>query len=65
MRYSAFDIRLPVTAEADAVKLTPSDLTGDIHLGYELAPGLRLLANIGRGFRPLALKQPGQRRARI
>lgn len=52
LRYSAFDIRLPATTEVDAVKLTPSDLTGDIHLGYELAPGLRLLANVGRGFRP-------------
>ena len=52
LRYSSFDIRLPATAEIDAVKLTPSDFTGDIHLSYELQPGLRLLANAGRGFRP-------------
>jgi outer membrane receptor protein involved in Fe transport len=52
LRYSDFDIRLPATAEVDAVKLTPSDLTGDVHLGYELATGVRLLANLGRGFRP-------------
>ena len=52
LRYSTFDIRLPGTMEVEAVKLTPSDLTGDIHLGYELSPGLRLMGNFGRGFRP-------------
>ncbi|MEE4218006.1 MAG: TonB-dependent receptor [Xanthomonadales bacterium] len=52
LRYSAFDIRLPATEEIDTVKLTPSDLTGDVHFSYELDGGVRLLANIGRGFRP-------------
>ena len=52
LRYSTFDIRLPASAEVSAVKLTPSDLTGDVHLGFELSPGLRLMANVGRGFRP-------------
>ena len=52
LRYSAFDIRLPATAEVEAVKLTPSDFTGDVHLAWEINPGLRLLANVGRGFRP-------------
>jgi outer membrane receptor protein involved in Fe transport len=52
VRYSAFDIRLPATAEVDAVTLSPSDFAGDIHFGYELAPGMRLLGNAGRGFRP-------------
>jgi outer membrane receptor protein involved in Fe transport len=51
-RYSWFEIFLPETAEVAAVKLKPDDLTADIHLSYELAPGLRLLSNIGRGFRP-------------
>jgi outer membrane receptor protein involved in Fe transport len=52
LRYSWFEIRLPATEEVEAVRLTPSDLTGDLHLGYQLKPGLRLLANVGRGFRP-------------
>ena len=52
LRYSTFEIRLPGSAEIDAVKLTPSDFTGDLHLVYELSPGLRLMGNVGRGFRP-------------
>jgi outer membrane receptor protein involved in Fe transport len=52
LRYSWFEITLPPTAALEAVRLTPSDLTGDLHLGYELTPELRLLANVGRGFRP-------------
>ncbi len=52
LRYRRIDIRLPPTAEVERVRLTPSDFTGDIHLSYEARPGLRLLANAGRGFRP-------------
>jgi outer membrane receptor protein involved in Fe transport len=52
LRYSTFDIRLPATGEIDAVRLEPDDLTGDLHLAWELGEGLRLLANVGRGFRP-------------
>lgn len=52
LRYSRFDIVLPASAETAAVELTPTDLTGDLHIGYELRPGTRLLANLGRGFRP-------------
>jgi len=52
LRYSWFEITLPATAELDSVKLKPSDLTGDIHLNYEFQPGLHLVSNIGRGFRP-------------
>jgi hemoglobin/transferrin/lactoferrin receptor protein len=52
LRYSSFDIRLPAMPETGAVKLTPSDFTGDIHFAYEFDNGLHLLANIGRGFRP-------------
>jgi TonB-dependent heme/hemoglobin receptor len=52
MRYSWFDISLPASVEAAAVKLTPSDLTGDVHLNYEVSPGIHLVSNIGRGFRP-------------
>jgi outer membrane receptor protein involved in Fe transport len=52
LRYSRFEIYLPATAEVEAVRLNPTDLTGDLHLAYELAPGMNLMANLGRGFRP-------------
>jgi outer membrane receptor protein involved in Fe transport len=52
LRYSWFEIKLPASSEIEQVKLTPSDFTGDIHLNYELRPGIALVGNIGRGFRP-------------
>jgi len=52
LRYSWFEISLPASLEVNAVKLTPSDLTGDVHLNYEFSPGIHLVSNIGRGFRP-------------
>ena len=52
LRYSWFEISLPATDDVEAVRLTPSDLTGDIHLNWEVRPGVHLLSNIGRGFRP-------------
>ena len=52
LRYSWFDINLPATAEVAAVQLKPDDLTGDIHFNYEIKPGLHLVSNVGRGFRP-------------
>lgn len=52
LRYSAFDIFLPVEGEVPAARLEPDDLTGDIHASWELQPGLQLVANAGRGFRP-------------
>ena len=52
LRYSWFDIRLPDNENYDPVKLTPSDLTGDIHAVYSISPELKLVANLGRGFRP-------------
>ena len=52
LRYSWFEIKLPASPEIAKVKLTPSDFTGDIHLNYELRPGVALVGNIGRGFRP-------------
>jgi outer membrane receptor protein involved in Fe transport len=52
LRYSRFDIFLPASTEVDDVHLQPTNLTGDLHLGYELAPGTHLVANMGRGFRP-------------
>jgi outer membrane receptor protein involved in Fe transport len=52
LRYSWFSIKWPATAEMEAGRLEPDDLTGDIHFNYELRPGLKLVSNIGRGFRP-------------
>jgi outer membrane receptor protein involved in Fe transport len=52
LRYSWFDIFLPASAEVDATRLSPTDFTGDIHLNYETIPGVHLVSNIGRGFRP-------------
>ena len=52
LRYSWFDIRLPANDTYDNVKLTPSHVTGDIHAVYELNPGLKLVGNLGHGFRP-------------
>ena len=37
-----FQLRIPLD----------DDLTGDLHLAWDLGEGLRLLANAGRGFRP-------------
>jgi outer membrane receptor protein involved in Fe transport len=52
LRYSHFDIRLPAGAGPGAVRLTPSDLTGDLHAVWALSDTLNLVANLGRGFRP-------------
>ncbi|HMB61000.1 MAG TPA: TonB-dependent receptor [Xanthomonadales bacterium] len=52
LRYSAFDIHLPASGDVPDTRLTPNDLTGDIHASYELRSGVRLVANAGRGFRP-------------
>ena len=52
LRYSWFDIRLPPGDVLPAVNLKPSALTGDIHAVYEINPGLKLVANLGHGFRP-------------
>lgn len=52
LRYSRFEIYLPASRDAPVVNLEPTDLTGDLHLGYELAPGMHVVANLGRGFRP-------------
>ena len=52
LRYSWFDIKLPANTNHDKVILSPSDLTGDIHAVYEVNSEFKLVANIGRGFRP-------------
>ncbi len=52
LRYSWFEIFLPASAELDATRISPTDFTGDIHFNYQLAPGVHLVSNMGRGFRP-------------
>jgi outer membrane receptor protein involved in Fe transport len=52
LRYSRFDIHLPAAANHAVVNLSPADLTGDIHAIYAVSPDFKLVANIGRGFRP-------------
>jgi outer membrane receptor protein involved in Fe transport len=52
LRYSRFDIFLPATDEIVELHLRPTDLTGDLHFGYDLTPETRVVANVGRGFRP-------------
>ena len=52
LRYSWFDISLPADENHDDVNLKPSHLTGDVHAVYQLNPGLKLVANLGHGFRP-------------
>jgi outer membrane receptor protein involved in Fe transport len=52
LRYSWFDVRLPADENHAVVQLAPSHLTGDMHLVYTLNPGLKLVGNLGRGFRP-------------
>ena len=52
LRYSWFDISFPADENHNNVVLTPSDLTGDIHAVYAVNPEFKLVANIGRGFRP-------------
>ena len=52
LRYSWFNISLPSDENHSGLTLTPGDLTGDIHAVYEINPGLKLVANFGRGFRP-------------
>jgi outer membrane receptor protein involved in Fe transport len=52
LRYSWFEIKLPATGEVGETRLEPSDLAGDVHLNYEVSPGIHLVSNVGRGFRP-------------
>ena len=51
LRYSRFDIEIPAVGATPGVKLTPDDLTGNVGMAYELSEDVRLVANLGRGFR--------------
>lgn len=50
-RYSRFDIFLPAADRGVGADLELDDLTADLGLLYALRPDLRLVANVGRGFR--------------
>jgi hemoglobin/transferrin/lactoferrin receptor protein len=50
-RYSRFDISIPAIGTTPGVSLTPDDLTGNVGLAFELSDDVRLVANLGRGFR--------------
>ncbi len=52
LRYSRFEVYLPDDNVSPAARVEPDDLTGDVHASFELRPGVKLLSNIGRGFRP-------------
>ncbi len=52
LRYSRFDIFLPGGDETLAADLSPTDLTGDIHMEWMLSDRVNFVANFGRGFRP-------------
>jgi len=52
LRYSKFDIHLPGDDLIPTASVKPNDLTGDVHASFELSEGLKLVSNIGRGFRP-------------
>ena len=50
-RYSRFDISIPALGTTPGVSLTPDDLTGNVGMAFELSDDVRLVANLGRGFR--------------
>lgn len=51
LRYSRFDIEIPANGTTPGVKLTPDDFTGSAGMAYALSDDVRLVANLGRGFR--------------
>ncbi len=51
LRYSRFDIELPPVINGIGVKLDPDKLTGQVGFAYKLGEGLRLVGNLGQGFR--------------
>ncbi len=51
LRYSRFDIQLPPVINGIGVKLDPDKFTSQIGFAYKLNEGLRLVGNIGQGFR--------------
>jgi outer membrane receptor protein involved in Fe transport len=52
LRYSRFNVWLPGSTVAPPLDLDLDDVTGELRLRYQLTPGIQLLSNLGRGFRP-------------
>ena len=51
LRYSRFTVTLPGSGSVPGVRLAPDDLSGHIGASFEATDALRLVANLGRGFR--------------
>ncbi len=51
MRYSRYDISIPSIGTTPGVSLTPDDLTGNVGMAFALSDDVRLVTNLGRGFR--------------
>jgi len=51
LRYTRFDVEIPTDGITLGVRLDADDLTGNAGLSIELTEPLRLIANLGRGFR--------------
>lgn len=51
-RYSSFDTVLPTADRGVGADIEVDDLTGNVGFNYEISPGVNLVANAGRGFRP-------------
>lgn len=51
LRYSRFDIELPPVVNGIGVQLNPDKFTGQVGFAYKLDEGLRLVGNVGQGFR--------------
>lgn len=52
LRYSRYEVELPVADRGVGVRLDFDDLSGSVGVVHTLRPGLNLVSNLGRGFRP-------------
>lgn len=52
VRYSTYDIDLPPNSDGIGVELSPDDVAGNVGLLFRATDELRLIANVGRAFRP-------------
>jgi outer membrane receptor protein involved in Fe transport len=52
VRASRYRLDVPSAFGAPGVSSSPRDVSGNAGLGWEIADGLRFVANVGRGFRP-------------
>lgn len=52
LRWSTYRIEVPSVFGAPGTRFSPDDLSGNAGVSREVVPGTRLVANVGRGFRP-------------